>query len=96
MPQYVIIARDGSDEKALERRMTARPSHFETARRLKAEEHFIIGGALLDEQGQMNGSVMIVSFDDEAQLQEWLRNEPYINGHVWEQVEIKPFRVADI
>ena len=39
MKQYVIIAHDGRDEEALQRRMTTRPRHPEGARKLKTEGH---------------------------------------------------------
>ncbi|WP_259015222.1 YciI family protein [Emticicia fluvialis] len=96
MNQYVIIAIDGTDSQALERRMAARPSHLAGARDLKANNHFILGGAILDESGKMTGSVMIVQFEDEAALQNWYLNEPYIQQNVWQSIEIKPFRVADV
>ncbi|PLK45928.1 YciI family protein [Emticicia sp. TH156] len=96
MNQYVIIAIDGTDSQALERRMAARPSHIAGTRDLKANNHFILGGAILDESGKMTGSVMIVQFEDEAALQNWYLNEPYIQQNVWHSIEIKPFRVADV
>ena len=96
MLQYVVIAEDGNDADALNRRMQARPAHFEGARNLKAKDQFLIGGAMLDEQGTMRGSVMIVQFETEAALNEWLSQEPYINGKVWEKIQVRPFRVADV
>lgn len=96
MPQYLIIARDGTDAKASERRMNVRPAHFEMARQLKADNNFIIGGAILDDNGQMIGSMMVVQFETEDELVRWMRNEPYINGNVWQSIEVKPFRVAEV
>ena len=96
MTQYVIIARDGSDLTALNRRMDARPAHLAGARELKENNHFILGGAMLDENGNMAGSVMIVQFENEEKLNEWYDNEPYIKQNVWQSIEIKPFRIADV
>lgn len=96
MLQYVVIAEDGGDADALTRRMEARPAHLEGARHLKANDQFLIGGAMLDEQGTMCGSVMIVQFETEAALNEWLSREPYINGKVWEKIQVRPFRVAAV
>ncbi len=56
----------------------------------------MLGGALLDPNGQMIGSMMLLDFDDDHQLQEWLAWEPYIQHKVWERIDIKPFRRADI
>lgn len=96
MNQYVVIARDGSDSIAPDRRMEARPAHLAGARELKENNHFILGGAMLDKNGNMAGSVMIVQFENEEKLKEWYDNEPYITQNVWQSVEIRPFRVADV
>jgi len=96
MKQYVIIARDGADEKALDRRMEIRPVHLAGARQLKADNHFVLGGAMLNQAGQMEGSVMIVQFETEEQFQNWYDNEPYIVAGVWRTIEIKPFKIADV
>lgn len=94
--QYVVTAYDDTDSDALDRRMAARPAHFEGARRLKAQGSFIEGGAMLDDSGNMIGSVMIVAFDSRQQLDEWLEVEPYVTGNVWQRIEVKPFRVAQL
>ena len=96
MQQYILTAMDGTDAGALDRRMTARPLHFVRARELKASGNFITGGAILNEQGQMIGSMMIIQFETEDQLKEWMDTEPYITGKVWQNIEVKPFRVADV
>lgn len=96
MPQYLIIANDGTDAEAPERRVKARPAHFETAKQLKANKNFVIGGAILDDNGKMIGSMMVVEFENEDKLLLWMQNEPYINGNVWQHIEVKPFRVADV
>ncbi len=97
MLQYIATAYDdASDPYSPDRRMEVRPLHLEGAAKLRASNNFIIGGAILDETGRMTGSMMIVQFETEAELQEWLRTEPYITGKVWNTVEVKPFRVADV
>jgi len=96
MQQYIVYGWDGVDELALERRMKARPGHFVRAKQLKADGHFILGGAMLDEQGKMIGSTMVVQFANEEGLQDWLKTEPYVEGKVWEKVDIRAFRVAEV
>lgn len=93
---YVVHAYDATGPDAPDRRLAARPSHFEGARRLKADGHFVLGGALLSPEGQMIGSMMLLDFADEAQLQEWLSWEPYVQRGVWEKIDIKPFRQAEL
>ena len=96
MQQYVIIAQDGTDENALDRRMEVRPFHLEGAKKLKENNNFVIGGAMLDEAGKMNGSVMILQFETDEEFKNWYENEPYIKGKVWQKIEVKPFRVANV
>jgi uncharacterized protein YciI len=96
MNQYVIIARDGADDEAFQRRTAARPTHLAGAKSLKENNNFVIGGAMLDKSGKMAGSVMIVQFETEQEMQNWYANEPYITQNVWQSIEIKPFKVADV
>ena len=93
---YVVHAYDYSDEQAPERRLTARPLHLDRARALKASGNFVLGGALLSPDERMIGSMMVVDFDDEPQLRAWLDTDPYVTGRVWEKIDVKPFRQADV
>ena len=96
MQQYFIMAWDGTDEEAGPRRLSVRPAHFENARKLKDQGQFIFGGAILDHLDQMTGSVMVMQFESDDLLQDWLRTEPYIAGGVWQKIEVHPFRVANV
>lgn len=96
MNQYLITAYDGTDENALERRMSVRPFHLEGVKKLKENGNFIIGGAILNDEGKMIGSTMILQFEEPTQLQAWIDNEPYIQQGVWDKFEVKPFRVASV
>lgn len=96
MNQYLITAHDGTDEDAFERRMNVRPFHLEGAKKLKENGNFIIGGAMLNEEGKMIGSTMILQFESPAELQYWIDNEPYIQQKVWEKFEVQSFRVANV
>jgi hypothetical protein len=60
--QWLIIARDGTDAQAPERRMAARSAHLENAARLQASGHLLVGGALTDDDGRMIGSACIAQF----------------------------------
>ena len=96
MQQFVIIAFDGTDPDALNRRLAARPAHLENVGKLKARGQFTEGGALLDDNGKMIGSMMIVSFADKADLDHWMESDPYVAGKVWERVEVMPYRSAKV
>jgi len=96
MKQYLIIANDGKDDGALDRRKEVRPLHLAGAKKLKERNNFVIGGAMLDDDGNMRGSIMIVQFETQDDFQYWYDNEPYITQGVWKTIEVKPFRVADV
>jgi uncharacterized protein YciI len=96
MQQYIIYGWDGTDENALERRMAARPSHLEHSRNWKASGNFITGGAVLDDADKMIGSTMIMQFDSRETLDTWLNADPYVTQKVWQKIDIRPFKVADV
>lgn len=90
--QFLIIANDFRDPDALARRLQQRPAHIEGVRRMKAEGTFLDGGAILDEEGRMVGSMVLVEFPSRAEVDAWLVADPYVTGQVWEHITIRPFR----
>lgn len=88
--QYIIRAYDGPD--MLEMRMSVRPRHLKNMER--AKDHVICAGGLLDDEGKMKGSVLVMDFEDRASLDEYLGSEPYIMEKVWERVEIESMNVV--
>jgi len=96
MNQYLVTGYDYTDEGALDRRMAVRPHHLDAAKEHKENGSYIMGGAILNDDGKMIGSVMIFQFETEEQLEAWKKNEPYITQKIWETVDIKPFRVATV
>lgn len=96
MNQYLVTAYDYTDTEALQRRMNVRPHHLDAAKDLKANGNYVLGGAILNEDGKMIGSVMILQFETEEALNAWKQNEPYITQKIWESVDVKPFRVATV
>ena len=94
MKQYTIFALDYTDDDAINRRLAVRPTHLYGVSALKKTGNFVMGGALLDDNGKMIGSNMIIQFDTEDAFQAYLKTEPYITGNVWEKITIYPFRMA--
>jgi uncharacterized protein len=93
---FLIIAHDGQDERALERRLAAREQHLASITRLKAEGKALYGTALTDETGAMRGSVLIMNYETREDFDKYLSGEPYVTGNVWQQIEVKPCRVPDL
>jgi uncharacterized protein YciI len=94
--QFLLVAFDGTDPEALERRMKARPEHLEKIAVLKKRGEFLLGGAILDENEKMIGSMIIYEFPDRVTLDESLKKEPYVVSGVWKRIEIRPYRLAKI
>lgn len=94
--QFILIAYDGTDPEAEKRRMAVRQEHLDKIAEWKARGEFISGGAILDDNGKMIGSMILYEFPDRAALDERLKTEPYITTGVWQNIEIKPFRLAKI
>ena len=88
--QFLIRAYDG--EGKLEKRMEVRPHHLEGMKKLS--EHIISAGGLLDEEGRMKGSALIMDFESRKELDDYIANEPYVVENVWEKIEIEPINVV--
>lgn len=96
MKQYLVTGYDFQDEAALDRRMAVRPQHLEGVKKLKAAGNYVIGGAMLSEEGRMVGSTMILQFETPEELNAWKDSEVYITGKVWEKVNVQLFKVAEV
>ena len=94
--QFLLIAYDGTDAGALDRRMKSRPEHLEKISFVKKAGQFLCGGAILDNSGKMIGSMILYEVSDRQELDTLLLNEPYIYNKVWEKIRIEPFRMAKI
>ncbi|MBQ7183544.1 MAG: hypothetical protein IJR97_06100 [Clostridia bacterium] len=88
--QYLIKAYDGPGK--LDKRMEVRPRHLKGMADLAP--HIICAGGLLDAEGKMKGSALILDFEKRAELDEYLKNEPYVLEEVWENIEIEPMNVV--
>ena len=88
--QFVIRAYDG--EGMLDKRMEVRPRHFEGMEKMK--EHTLCAGGMLDEEGKMIGSLLVMEFQTREELNEYLANEPYVVENVWERIEVERMNVV--
>ena len=88
--QFVITAYDG--ENMLEKRMAVRPRHLEGMAKLGPQ--VICAGGLLDDEGKMKGSALVMEFPDRAALDEDLSTEPYVVEGVWQRIEVDTMNVV--
>jgi hypothetical protein len=92
--QFLVIARDGTDDEAPGRRRQTRPRHLESIRPLVDAGNVLVGGAILSESGDMVGSMVLVEFPTRDDFDGWLERDPYVTEGVWREIEVTPFRTA--
>ena len=92
--QFLVIAKDGTDAGALERRQQTRPTHLTGIGPLVESGNVLVGGAILSEAGDMVGSMLLVEFPGRGDVDAWLARDPYVTDGVWREVEVHPFRTA--
>ena len=88
--QFLIKAYDGPN--MLDKRMEVRPRHLEGLKALGKQ--VIIAGGLLDDEGKMKGSAVIVECPDRATLDRYLESEPYVVEGVWQKIEVETLNVV--
>ncbi|MFN7113038.1 MAG: YciI family protein [Alphaproteobacteria bacterium] len=91
---FIVTAPDFPN--ALDKRMAARQAHLDALAGMKAEGKVLYAAALLDDNGDMAGSMLVVDLPDVAAIETWLANEPYILHGVWDKsrITIQPCRPA--
>lgn len=87
---YIVKAYDG--EGKLEKRMEVRPRHLEGMKELGAK--VIMAGGLLDDEGKMKGSMLVLDMADVEEVEDYLKGEPYVMEEVWEKVEVERYNLV--
>ena len=75
---------------SLELRLANREAHLAYAGGFKA--HIKLGGPLLNEAGEMAGSMLIMEFDDIAQARAFSADDPYVKAGLFQRVDITAFK----
>lgn len=92
--QFIINAYDATDDKALERRMAARPEHLENMSKVKEICKVLCAGGLLNNEGNMIGSFLVMDFPSQELFDRYLESEPYIKHGVWEKIQVEKCNVV--
>lgn len=92
--QFVVTAHDG--QGMLEKRMSVRPWHLDNIAKVKEKGSVVCAGGILDNEGRPIGSVLVMDFENEDLLNEYLASEPYIIEKVWEDVKVERMNVVII
>ena len=81
-----LIARDKPG--ALQVRLNTREAHVAY---LKSGDVVSQAGPLLDAEGQMIGSLVVLDVEDMQQAEDWAENDPYKHAGLFESVELIPW-----
>ncbi len=92
---FLVLAFDFRPPEGPERRKTVREDHLKQGERLYQEGKWLYAAGILNEAGEIVGSMIICDYPTEEALRhEWLNQEPYLLNRVWEKVQIFPLRLA--
>jgi len=97
MQQYLVIMRmgDTKNPEIQRKRAELRAAHLKRAADFRDHGHVIIGGAILDLDGNPNGSAAIARFATRAEVDAWLQDDPWTKAGVWTDFEIIPFKISE-
>ena len=92
-----IVAYDGTDEGALDRRLAVREAHLKLAKEMLGEGKWLYACGILDDDERLVGSMIVCDFSSRDEMaQQWLKKEPYMVGNVWQTVKIHRALVPQI
>ena len=92
--QFLIVAYDSREEGTYERRMAVRPLHLENMAKARAVGSVICAGGMLDEEGKLKGSTLVMELPDRAAVDAYLETEPYVVHRVWEDIRVERFNTV--
>ncbi|MXX05291.1 MAG: hypothetical protein F4Z71_00845 [Gammaproteobacteria bacterium] len=90
----MVTANPFTPRQARARRMGVWPAHLDRVKIAREAGNIIAGGAILDENGEMIGSTIYVEFESREALNEWIEQDPYVKGNVWQDITVVPIRLA--
>lgn len=91
MPLFAVIGLD-QPPHAMAKRDAFRDVHNEYI--LANHEGMVLVGPFLDGEGNQCGSLYFFDVDDEAQIRNWLAEEPYFVEGVYADISIRPFQLG--
>ena len=92
--QFLVVAYDGTDAGAMERRLKVREAHLKSAQEMYDTGKWLYATAILNDDGKMIGSMIVCEFPSRDELDQWLKEEPYVAGNVWQKIEVNRAQVA--
>ena len=92
--QFFVTAHDGTDADAASRRAAAQEAHRKLGHDMIREGKLVFSTGLIDDEGKPTGSARVMKFDTRAELEDWLENEPYVTGNVWQDVVVEQCKMG--
>ncbi len=89
---FGVIARDFKGEAIVNKRLTLREKHLARIKEYQLSGYILDGGAMLNADNQMIGSMLLVDFETEASVLKFLHSDIYHREGVWETFEIIPLK----
>jgi hypothetical protein len=90
MTTFVLMCVDHPD--GLERRLAVRENHLAYVREHAAM--LKVAGPLLNDAGEMAGSMFVLEAPDRAAVEAFTAADPYRLANVFERTEIHPWRIS--
>lgn len=89
---FLVVAYDHPGPVGRERRAAARERHLAQAA-MSLGVRAVYGATILDDDGEMVGSMLVMEAASRDELDAWLRVEPYVVEDVWQRVSVHPCHV---
>jgi uncharacterized protein YciI len=89
MPLFVLHCLDKPDSLAL--RMANREAHLAY---VAGKTEVKLGGPMLDDKGDMAGSLLVLDVADKAAAEAFSAEDPYTRAGLWQRVVITGFRAS--
>ncbi|MEW5687508.1 MAG: YciI family protein [Pseudomonadota bacterium] len=90
MPLFALHCLDKAD--ALQVRLGAREAHLAYVR--ERLDQVKLAGPLLDDAGEMAGSLLILDVADKAAAEAFNAGDPYTLAGLWRSVDVKSFKAS--
>jgi len=85
---FLLVALDDTSPDTAALRVAARAEHALLVGRMKASGNFRMGGHTLDDDEKITGSAMVLDFASRAEVDDYLRLEPYAVRGIWKTVTV--------
>ncbi|MHB8254165.1 MAG: YciI family protein [Acidiferrobacter sp.] len=95
---YMIVGHIGPDSVA--RREAARPDHLRRLRALLNEGRLVLAGPCPAVDSPDPGpagysaGLIVAEFSSLAEATAWAQDDPYTHAHIYQKIDVRPFRQA--